>query len=289
MGRLPRCFVCGEIYHIVQRGNNRAFIYRCESDKKAFVNIVRSVAKKLSFELLYYVLMNNHYHLVIRMTHDSISRVMQRINWLYSRYFNKKYARCGTIYGQRFKSYFVKNYRYLRALIKYIAMNPVRSGLVKNPGEYRWSAHYDMLRKRSRIINRNQLLVLFDNQVDRAFSYYQYLVDEEEVLTLRDDMKDLHHKDRLEKMRIELKLKIKDFGNVKRKIHELTYVGLHGIKTTLILYALSRGYSAREVAAVFNIPLHNVYYLGNKYNQHWRNRRKQHQKDRQNITAMATL
>ena len=263
MGRIPRSFVKGEIYHVIQRGNNREHIFQHDADKRALINITRNVKQKISFELLYYVLMDNHYHFVIRMTKDTVSDVMQRINWSYSTFFNKKYDRCGTIFGQRFKAYHVKNNRYLRALIKYIAMNPVRSNLTRKPEQYQWSAHRDFVLNCKSIAHKEALLNLFDKNKNRAMDAYKYLVDQTPQEMHRDDMRDLMFKDRIKSLKSHFTTMI-SYANVSyfsnnkakdKKGYELI--------AEFVRHAFQVGFTTNELAQALNTSKNKIYFLKN--------------------------
>ena len=263
MGRMPRSFIKGEIYHITQRGNNREHIFRNSSDKNTFMNIVRGVKHKVSFDLLYYVLMDNHYHLVIRMANDNISNVMQRLNWSYSNYFNKKYDRCGTIFGQRFKAYHVRNNRYLRALVKYIAMNPVRSRQTDKPDQYQWSAHTDFALNHMSIADKKSLLDLFDSDKKKAWHAYLYLIEQIPQEMHRDDMRDLYFKERLSSLRAYL--------NIMMSSNKKNYILNNRIKekkrfllmSEFINKAINKGFSPKELAQLFNVDQQRIYFIKN--------------------------
>ena len=66
---------------------------------------------------------------------------MQFLGRLYVRYFNYTYTRSGTLFEGRFKTCIVQENRYLLTCLRYIELNPVRAGMVKDPGDYRWSSY----------------------------------------------------------------------------------------------------------------------------------------------------
>jgi len=172
MKRKDRNFYTGGIYHIYQRGNNKAYIFDDPIDKATFVNIIKRTIGKYPCHLLYYVLMDNHYHLMVEMMDVEISHMMHEINRRYSQYYNKKYNRCGTIYGDRFKSNIVPDTTYFLKLLQYIANNPVKAGLVRHPSQYQWSAHMEMVSKQSMLIDKNRLLSYFGFSFSSAVKSY---------------------------------------------------------------------------------------------------------------------
>jgi putative transposase len=88
-----------------------------------------------------WVFMTNHVHLLATPSHaESFSRLMQFLGRLYVRHFNYTYTRSGTLFEGRFKTCIVQEDRYLLTCLRYIELNPVRAGMVRKPGDYRWSS-----------------------------------------------------------------------------------------------------------------------------------------------------
>lgn len=79
MGRKPRVEFYGAIYHVIQRGNNRSYIFREDEHKEKMMEIVRGVRNDSDFRLLGYVIMDNHYHLPILMRASNICASAQDI------------------------------------------------------------------------------------------------------------------------------------------------------------------------------------------------------------------
>lgn len=178
MARKHRLFRKFGLYHILQRGNNKSFIFNDPLDKSSFFEILTSVQEKFPFNLIYFVIMDNHYHLLIEMLDDDISVIMRCINLSYSRYYNSKYGRIGTIFGGRYKSIEVSNERYFTQLIGYFAHNPVRAKIVKTPSEYQWCTHYDIVRNQSSVAHIGRLFELIDDSQKRAKEIYAEIINE---------------------------------------------------------------------------------------------------------------
>ena len=176
MGRKLRVIATDTIYHIIQRGNNRKFIYEDIEDKREFFQILKDASVRFDFTILYYVLMDNHYHLLVESSETPIWRGVQNLNLRYSKYFNKKYVRTGTIYEGRYSAQVVRGSSYFYQVIKYLAMNPVTAGLVKNPEEYYWSAHREIVKGKSRNVNRTKLLSFFPGEEKQALKAYMETV-----------------------------------------------------------------------------------------------------------------
>ena len=126
-------------YHIINRGVDRSNIYLCDDDFIKFIEIMQEASLEYHFEIYSYCLMNNHYHLLIKITKENLSIIMQKINSRYSIYFNNKYKRVGPLWQGRFKSWYVFDEAYLKTLIRYIEFNPIKANITQNIGEYRWA------------------------------------------------------------------------------------------------------------------------------------------------------
>jgi len=131
----------GALYHITSRGNARQAIFLNEEDFTNFLGILHSVIKRYNFLLHAYCLMNNHYHLLVETPEGNLSRGMRQLNGLYAQRFNQKHQRVGHLLQGRYKAILVDKENYLLELSRYIVLNPVRAGIVKNPKDYRWSSY----------------------------------------------------------------------------------------------------------------------------------------------------
>lgn len=172
MPRRERNDAPNTIHHVIQRGNNRNYIYEDTQDKREFLSILSTAITTYDAVLLQYVLMDNHYHLLIRLGDQPLSSIIWYLNRSYSLYYNKRYNRIGTIYGGRYKSYIVPSSQKFFSTVRYIVRNPVKAGLSTTPAEYRWSGHASVLDKEPSIINRSALLAYFSPDADLALKRY---------------------------------------------------------------------------------------------------------------------
>lgn len=143
MPRTPRFCPAGLPVHVIQRGNNRQTIFTADKDIAAYAHWLTEGAAKYTVHVHGWVFMTNHVHLLITpSTHDGVSSLMQYLGRLYVRYFNFAYARSGTLFEGRFKSSVVQAESYFLQCLQYIELNPVRAGMVTDPGDYRWSSYH---------------------------------------------------------------------------------------------------------------------------------------------------
>jgi putative transposase len=142
MARLPRLTIPGYPHHIIQRGNNRQPIFAGNADYESLLSLLEENAHKFGVAIHAYVLMSNHFHLLATPeAPQAIPQMMQAVGRRYVRYFNRIQGRSGTLWEGRYKSTLIQTERYLLACMAYIDLNPVRAGLVADPGDYPWSSH----------------------------------------------------------------------------------------------------------------------------------------------------
>ena len=141
MPRQARFCPAGYPIHLLQRGNNRQSIFTGDSDLAAYAHWLAEGAGKFGVSIHGWVFMTNHVHLLATPSRDeSLSQLMQFLGRHYVRHFNYRYARSGTLFEGRFKTHIVQDDQYLFTCLRYIELNPVRAGMVKDPGDYRWSS-----------------------------------------------------------------------------------------------------------------------------------------------------
>jgi len=128
-------------YHVISRGHRRENIFRNDGDRKKFLNKLSLAAERLQLKIHAYVLMSNHYHLLIETPKANISQAMHDINAGYSNWYRSKYRLIGSIFQGRYKAIVVEKDEYLLVLSAYIHLNPVKTGIVNKPEEYIWSSY----------------------------------------------------------------------------------------------------------------------------------------------------
>ena len=174
MARLPRLVIPHQPHHVIQRGNDRQLVFRDASDYVAFLNWLRDAAKQFKVAVHAYTLMPNHFHLLVTPSDETgLARMMQWIGRYYVPYFNRKYARVGTLWQGRYKAALIDSERYFMTCSRYIELNPVRAGLVAAPAEYPWSsyAHHVGAKYDSLIVDHKLYWALGNTPFDREAAY----------------------------------------------------------------------------------------------------------------------
>ena len=138
MPRIPRRTLPDGVYHVTTRGVDGCAVFRDDADYRAFLTLLRDVATAQRWHVIAFSLMPNHVHLVLACTRRALSDGFRRLNGVHAQRFNRKYARTGHLWGDRFSSGVIASDDYLTAAVEYVLDNAVRAGLVPNRAAYRW-------------------------------------------------------------------------------------------------------------------------------------------------------
>ncbi len=141
MARKPRVHYPGALYHVILRGNAGQIIFDDDQDRSRFCLLAQEGIERFGHHIHAFCLMNTHVHLAIQVGVVSLSRILQNLSFRYTRWVNGRRKRSGHLFQGRYKAVLVDADTYLNALTRYIHLNPVRAGMVKEPREYRWSGH----------------------------------------------------------------------------------------------------------------------------------------------------
>lgn len=141
MARRPRLQYRGAIYHVMSRGNRKAPIFDDDKDRQRFLSIVGRTSERYEVRCLAFCLMGNHYHMVLETPRGNLSAAMRQINGIYTQYLNRRHGRTGHVFEGRFMSLVVENDSYLRTVIRYVVLNPVRARLVFDASAWAWSSY----------------------------------------------------------------------------------------------------------------------------------------------------
>jgi REP element-mobilizing transposase RayT len=141
MPRSPRPELAGGIHHVTARGNDRQTVFRDVADRRRFLRLLNEVIERHDWKCLTYCLMGNHFHLLVMTPQPNLGVGMQRLNGRYAQLFNGRHRRSGHVWQGRYHSTLVERDAHLWETVRYIARNPVRSGICERAEEWRWSAH----------------------------------------------------------------------------------------------------------------------------------------------------
>jgi putative transposase len=141
MARPLRLDIPDGTLHVWNRGVNRADIVFDDADRERFVNLLPEVVRRFGWIIHEFMLMTNHFHLVVSTPYPTLSRGMKWLEQKFAQQINRRHDRVGPLFQGRFKSQLVEKGTYLLGLLRYVALNPVRAKMVQRPEEYRWSSY----------------------------------------------------------------------------------------------------------------------------------------------------
>ena len=140
MARPLRIEFPGAIYHVMSRGNARQTVFRDDSDYQRLIKGLETVVGRLGWDLLCFVLMPNHFHLLVRTPRPNLSRGMQHLTSGYANWCSRRHRRPGHTFQGRFKSELIEDESYFWTVSRYIQLNPVRGKrpLADHPRDWPW-------------------------------------------------------------------------------------------------------------------------------------------------------
>ena len=187
MVRKQRIHYPGALYHVMVRGNNREKIFSSEISKIKYIQIISKYKKNLGFKLFAYCIMDNHTHLLIQVEDAPLSSIMQRIQQVYTQWYNRSYGRTGHVFQQRYKAMLCNKENYLLQVIKYIHFNPVKANMCPDIN-YKWSSHFHYTGiVNDGLVDTVEALEIFSETRRQAVKeYLQFMGQEPGDLTLRE-------------------------------------------------------------------------------------------------------
>ncbi|MGQ1910802.1 transposase [Marinifilum sp. RC60d5] len=176
-----------QFYHIYNRGINSCSIFKETSNYEHFLRLydkyISPVAKTFAW-----VLMGNHFHLLVYITKpegledlrplDINKRINQQFSNLFNAYtkaFNKRYNRTGSLFEHSFRRKIIDSKDYLRQVVLYIHNNPVHHNFCDHPIEYPWSSYLTCISVQTTKLNRDAVIGWFDNQANFKLKHNQKL------------------------------------------------------------------------------------------------------------------
>jgi REP element-mobilizing transposase RayT/biotin operon repressor len=174
------------------RGIERRKIFRDNTDRNSFVERLGRLISETKTICYAWALLPNHFHLLLKTGNVPIATVMRRLLTGYAVTFNRRHRRTGHLFQNRYKSILCQEDPYLLELVRYIHLNPLRSGLVssvKQLNVYKYCGHSFLLGKRKNYWqDTNMVLQLFGKRVSSARKYYLEFVEKGLALGRRPDL-----------------------------------------------------------------------------------------------------
>jgi putative transposase len=128
----------GAVYHVMARGDRREAIYHDDRDRLAWVDYLNQVCRRTEWRVYGWVLMGNHYHLLVETPRANLVSGMQWLQTAYTVWFNRRHNLSGHLFGGRYKAVLIDKgepqgkmlYGYVGTVLDYLHLNPVRAGIV---------------------------------------------------------------------------------------------------------------------------------------------------------------
>ena len=139
MPRPPRHFGAG-IYHIGSHGSDTRDLFVTDDDRRDFLAQLAFAVWPLGLDLLTYVLLSNHYHALVRTPDERLSKALQLLHGTYSRHHNRVHGRSAHLFRAHCFARLVTTNEDLLTVYRYLALNPVEAGLVRDPLDWPWGS-----------------------------------------------------------------------------------------------------------------------------------------------------
>jgi len=179
MPRLARLDAPGILHHVIGRGIERKKIFFNDIDRSDFIDRIADAVEDGAMDVYAWVLMPNHYHILCKTQNRPLASSMRKILTGYVVNFNRRHRRYGHLFQNRYKSIVCQEDRYLRELVRYIHLNLLRAGLVKDIQELShnlWSGHAALMDKVKREWQDTEYVLSFFGQDRyRRRNYQRYL------------------------------------------------------------------------------------------------------------------
>jgi putative transposase len=166
------------VYHVFSRSNARLGIFNNQEDFPHFINLIREYSFKFNFKVYHWVIMTNHYHLLLeREDPYKISKLMAGLSPAYTHYYHKVYFTSGFLWQGRFKLQPVQKEQYLIACGRYIERNPIEAGIVLQAQDYPYSsARFYCLGDKDAITIEDPTFIDFGKEIkSRQLAYVEFL------------------------------------------------------------------------------------------------------------------
>ena len=182
MPRQSRIDAPGALHHIIARGIERRRIFRTKKDYLDFLDRLSSLLDSTGTRCYAWSLIPNHFHLLLKTGSVPIATLMRRLLTGYAVSFNLRHCRHGHVFQNRYKSILCQEETYLKELVRYIHLNPLRAGLVADLqalGRFTYSGHHILIGKKENDWQGVEpVLRLFGNKLNSCRKrYLQYIED----------------------------------------------------------------------------------------------------------------
>ena len=248
------------IYHIIGKGVEGTDIFTDDVDRNKFLQLLQKMVNSHKVHLFSYVLMNTHFHLLLKTEEANLSQAMQFLNSSYSHWFNIRHIRKGHLFQDRYKSHLILNPIYLYSVASYISLNPVEAGLVDSPEKYPWSSFQYFLPAQNQNknippwLNIRELLELCQTSPENFINFVRESKLQKELeypLNVSTQVKEKLPKN----INIVLEKVNKKLGDINTN---------KNLRNLLIYFLVKEGYKTKEISNSLHITRQSVLSINNK-------------------------
>jgi putative transposase len=284
--RAQRPIYEGAVYHVYQRGNNKDYIFKDANSKVFLLKEIKAYNKIFDFQLLAFVIMDNHFHLLIKANKIPISTIMFNLDNVLSKFLVRVLDRTGHVFQGRYGCELVDSDAYLLWCLRYIHRNPVRAKICSKVDQYRWSSHYFYKNGINGLVYSDFILNTLSNNKLTAINQYleliNYSCDEEdknkeyEIFKKQFSLPDNGNFFNIElsssnKSQVPMEELLNQAG-ISNSLYELLKIGsrscLNGqYKYNFIAMALKEKYTLKQIGEFLNISESAVCKFITRYNQ----------------------
>ena len=265
MARPLRIEYPGAVYHISTRGNAGQSVFLDDHDRAAFLTTYAEVGSRMQWHCYAYCLMDSHYHLVIETPKPNLSKGMRQLNGVYTQRFNQRHNRSGHLFQGRYKAIVVERNRYLLDVCRHVVLNPVRMGITRKAGSWKWSSYRATagLEEPPPWLETDWILMQLSHQRSRAQRAYELFVQQGRNLSPWDAVRHqiyLGGDGFIRRIQAKPKLTIRKQRPAKSELQKLTHLKrrAHDPKRAMATAYLTGRFTLNEIAQKFGVHYSTV-------------------------------
>lgn len=156
--RVARKYLNTSFFHVIVQGINKEYIFNKKIYIEKYLDLLNKYSKELKINIIAYCIMNNHAHFLLEIRDkEKMSKLMQKVNSIFARYYNEEEKRVGYVFKDRFLSQPIFSEKHLSQCIRYIHLNPVKAHMVEKCEDYEYSSYKKFISQNKEFYNREEL------------------------------------------------------------------------------------------------------------------------------------
>ena len=176
MPRAPRIHFPGALWHVIVRSDRPQGMFVEPRDCSAFLHMLSQIKQQRPFHLYAFCLMPQHFHLALEVQNAPLPALMQKLLVRYVKYFNRANQKGGRLLASRYHAILCQKSLFLKELVRYIHLHPIRSKIAKNLKDWPWSSHHNYLNpgliKRA-LVDKDVFLEQFHKNPEKSLRRYE--------------------------------------------------------------------------------------------------------------------